>query len=127
MSLRFWGVVVWLVAFQVFAATSGGLLIQHFWLDVGTAVGMFTLAAFLLGLSLPLKDDLSYLIVLLLIVTASALLTANFYQQMPYPWYDLMIVMAAPQVFFLAIGFWLGTRQEFADMKAELADMETKG
>ncbi len=112
------GVLLWLFSFQVFAFTKGGMLAQHPWLDAGSALAMFTVAAAMLGYSLSLKDDLNYASMLFLIVVASGMLTIRINGQAPYPWYDLMIVMAAPQVFFAAIAFRLGTRRELADLKA---------
>jgi len=112
---RFIGIMVWLFAFHVFAATSGGLLAQNPWLDVGTGLFMFTIAAFLLGQSLPLDSGLVHVIVLL-IVAASGLLTLRIYGQVPYRWYDLMTIMAGPQMFVMAIGFWLGNRRHLSDV-----------
>ncbi|MCX6740328.1 MAG: hypothetical protein NTZ49_03815 [Candidatus Parcubacteria bacterium] len=116
---RLLGICLWLFSFQVIAFTKGGLLAQHPWLDVGTALGMFTVAAFLLGLSLPAAWDLGFGCVMVIIAASTAVLTARFCQQMPYQWYDLMIVMAAPQVFFMAIGFWMGNRRQPADLQVK--------
>ncbi|MFC1598964.1 hypothetical protein ACFL2U_03095 [Patescibacteria group bacterium] len=115
MRMRFWGIILWLFAFNVFAATSGGLLAQNPWLDVGTALVMFSVATFMLGQGLHWNSDLSHIIVLLLIVAASGLLTMRIYGQVNYRWFDLMTVMAAPQMVAMAIGFWLRTRYELAE------------
>ena len=115
MSTRFWGVCLWLFAFNVFVVTSGGLLAQNPWLDVGTALVMFSVATFMLGQSLHWNSDLRQILVLLLIVAASGLLTMRIYGHVQYRWFDLMTVMAAPQMVAMVIGFWLGNRRELAD------------
>ncbi len=115
---RLMGVLLWLFSFQVFALISQSMPAQNFWLDVGTALGMFVVAAFVLGLSLTDNSDLSYVSTLFLVVVASAVMTFRFLGQTPYVWYDLMIIMAAPQVMALAIGFSLTTRQSRADLQS---------
>ena len=111
-NVRFWGVLVWLFAFQIFAATGSGFLNEHIWLNMGTVVSMFMVAAFLLGYSLPESNALSFASIFLLIAAASALMTVRFYELTPYYWYDLMTIIAAPQVFVMAIAGLLATRRQ---------------
>jgi hypothetical protein len=121
MSLRFWGALLWLFALHVVAITGEGVLAQDLWLNIGSALGMFSVAAYILGLSLPpdVTDfTLSHICALVLIIISSALLTLKFINQLPYQWYDLMICMAAPQVFVLSIGYWLTTRRHIAKTSA---------
>jgi hypothetical protein len=110
-SMRLGGIILWLFSFQVFAATSGGLLAKYLWLDIGSVLLMFMTACYLLGHSLPGSNNLALPSVLGLIVIASALMTVRFCNQLPYHWYDLMIVVSAPQVVALAISFGLSHRR----------------
>ncbi len=114
-NARFWGLLLWLFSLQVFMATSGGMLGENIWLDIATGVGMFTVAAFLLGYSLPEGSQLSFASVFLLIAAASAVITFRVHEVTPYRWYDLMTIVAAPQVFVMGIAGLLAVRRSVAD------------
>jgi len=118
MNFRFWGIVLWLFAFNVFAATSGGLLAKYIWLEVVTAIGLFSVASYFLGRSLSWKDQVGYVIMLMFIVVASAMLTLRVNGHLPYPWYDTMTIVAAPQMLVMVIGFWLANRRDLAETGA---------
>ncbi len=113
-NTRLFGILLWLFAFQTFAATSGGYLANHLWLDISAGLLMFMAACLLLGFSLPGSNDLAMPSMLILIFMASLMLTARIGGHLSYKWYDLMIVMAAPQVVVLAISFWVANHRFLA-------------
>lgn len=113
---RVWGTILWLFSFHVFVATSGGgKLGQNIWLDIATGVIMFTAAAYLLGMSLSYSEQFSFVVVIMLIAVSSALITFNVYEQSPYRWFDMMTIVAAPQMMAMAIGSLLAFRRQTTD------------
>jgi hypothetical protein len=112
---RIIGALLWLFSLQVFAATNGGLLAQHLWLDIGTALIMFIIASYYLGRGLTTHTDLAFYFVLMLILAASAVMAIRFCDQMQLHWYNATIIMAGPQVFAMSIGFWKAGRHHLAN------------
>lgn len=114
-NARFWGVILWVFSLQVFMATSGGKLGQNIWLDVATGVTMFAVASYFLGYGLSGSGNLAFASVFLLIAVASALITFRVYDQTPYRWFDMMTIVAGPQMFISAIGCLQASRRYRAD------------
>ena len=114
-NARFWGVLLWLFSFQMFVATSGGMLGKYIWLDVVTGLVMFMVSCWILGQDLPGGNEMALASALLLVLTASAVLTFRIYDQVPWKWWDTMTIVAAPQVAVLAISCLLASRRNSAD------------
>jgi len=117
-NARFWGVILWVFSLQVFVATYGGRLGENIWLDVATGVVMFMVASFFLGYSLSGSGQVFFVSVFLLIAVDSALITFRVYDQTPYRWYDLMTIVAGPQMFIMSIGCLLASRRRLAQQNA---------
>lgn len=109
---RLMGVILWLFSLNLFVATYGGRLAKNPWLDIALGLGMFMTACYLLGDSLPGSSDLKHALVLLLILMSSALLTARINGRTQFQWYDMMVIVAAPQVVAMIIGYLLAYRRQ---------------